>query len=176
MPKKTVITDEDINLFERAVQGTKPLAQGKVCIGPPKLKYAKKQPTFEDKPSFFDGGEPRDLIQDDDYIIYKLDGVPNKTLRKLSKGQYNVEAVLDLHRKTIEEARHAITQFLHECLNRGIRTVIIVHGKGKPGSAPVLKNKVNHWLRQVESVLAFCSAMPRHGGNGAVYVLLKNSN
>jgi len=37
----------------------------------------------------------------------------------------------------------------------------------------VIKNKVNSWLRQHQDVLAFHSAMPKDGGNGAVYVLLK---
>ena len=51
----------------------------------------------------------------------------------------------------------------------------IVHGKGLRSrqGQPVLKVKVNHWLRQREEVLAFCSARPVDGGTGAVYVLLK---
>jgi len=50
-----------------------------------------------------------------------------------------------------------------------------VHGKGRrsrqPG--PVLKGLVDHWLRQRDDVLAFCSARPADGGTGAVYVLLR---
>jgi len=38
---------------------------------------------------------------------------------------------------------------------------------------PVLKIKVNSWLRQKAQVLAFCSARPQDGDTGAVYVLLK---
>ncbi|MEE9156926.1 MAG: Smr/MutS family protein, partial [Gammaproteobacteria bacterium] len=38
---------------------------------------------------------------------------------------------------------------------------------------PVLKNKLNNWLRQRDEVLAFCSTRPVDGGTGAVYVLLK---
>jgi DNA-nicking Smr family endonuclease len=55
--------------------------------------------------------------------------------------------------------------------------VRIVHGKGNgsPQRLPVLKVKVSHWLQQWDSVLAFCTAHPRNGGTGAVYVLLKAS-
>jgi DNA-nicking Smr family endonuclease len=38
---------------------------------------------------------------------------------------------------------------------------------------PILKNEVNEWLRQIELVLAFCSARPEDGGRGAVYALLQ---
>jgi DNA-nicking Smr family endonuclease len=53
--------------------------------------------------------------------------------------------------------------------------VRIIHGKGNTslGKMPVLKGRVNSWLRQKNEVLAFCSARPNDGGTGAVYVLLK---
>ena len=59
----------------------------------------------------------------------------------------------------------------------GKRCVRIVHGKGlsSEGKLPVLKVKVNSWLRQKDDVLAFCSARPQDGGTGAVYVLLKKT-
>jgi DNA-nicking Smr family endonuclease len=58
------------------------------------------------------------------------------------------------------------------------RCVRIIHGKGKSseGKLPVLKGKVNSWLRQRDEVIAFCSARPSDGGTGAVYVLLKRSS
>ncbi len=174
MRKKSKISTDDIKIFEQAVQGTKPLAQRKVRLTVPKAKPVRTEVSLEDPIEFFDGSEPRDCIQPDDSIQFSRDGVPHKTLRKLSKGQYNVEAALDLHRQTIEEARVTVNHFLDECLKNGDRCVLIVHGKGKSG-APILKNQVNHWLRQAKPVLAFCSAMPRHGGRGAVYVLLKGN-
>ena len=57
-----------------------------------------------------------------------------------------------------------------------LRCAHIIHGKGyRSGERqPVLKRKVNYWLRLRPDVLAFCSATPRDGGTGAVYVLLRN--
>jgi DNA-nicking Smr family endonuclease len=53
--------------------------------------------------------------------------------------------------------------------------VRIIHGKGNGSRhrGPVLKQKINHWLRQRDEVLAFCSARPMDGGTGAIYVLLR---
>lgn len=174
-PKKSVISPEDLEAFAQAVQGIKPLTQRKVRHESA-VKFPKKRAKEVDPPaSFLDGGEPKDAVQSDDFIAYNQTGVSHKTLRNLRKGQYNIEAVLDLHRKTIEEARVAVDRFLHECLQSELRTVLIVHGKGKLDAPPILKNHVNHWLRQAKPVLAFCSSIPRHGGNGAVYVLLKRA-
>jgi DNA-nicking Smr family endonuclease len=52
--------------------------------------------------------------------------------------------------------------------------VRVIHGKGLGSGprGPVLKNVVNIWLRRAEVVVAFGSARPLDGGNGAVYVLL----
>ncbi|HTM63310.1 MAG TPA: Smr/MutS family protein [Gammaproteobacteria bacterium] len=176
MPKKTKISQEDLNAFYKAVQGTKPLLQRKVQIDKPKPKTMRKSPKFNDEISFFDGGEPRETVQANDYIQFKSSGVAEKILRKLRKGQYTIEAVLDLHRKTVEEARSEVNRFLTECINHGIKCVLMIHGKGKPGAAPALKNQLNYWLRQAHPVLAFCSSAPKHGGNGAIYVLLKSFN
>jgi DNA-nicking Smr family endonuclease len=59
-----------------------------------------------------------------------------------------------------------------------VRCARIIHGKGSStsGRPPVLKQKVNYWLRLYDQVLAFCSATRRDGGTGAVYVLLRNPN
>lgn len=174
MAKKSKILPEDLAAFAQVVQGIKPLTQRKVKLGPTPVKHKRRIVVEEDVPSLYDGSEPRDIVQADDYIAYNQNGVAHKTLRNLHKGQYNVEAILDLHRKTVEEARVLVNQFLQHHHKNGARVVLIVHGKGSLTDAPILKNQINHWLRQASPVIAFCSAAPRHGGNGAVYVLLKS--
>ena len=99
--------------------------------------------------------------------------------RKLKQGRYEAEARLDLHRMTVQRARREIFEFIEESYKLGLRSVIVVHGKGEgrqgQESASILKGCANHWLRQLEVVQGFHSAQPRHGGTGAVYVLLKKS-
>ena len=65
--------------------------------------------------------------------------------------------------------------FLQTCIEQKFRIALIIHGKGKKETQSILKNKINLWLRDLNIVLAFCSALPKHGGTGAVYILLKQS-
>jgi DNA-nicking Smr family endonuclease len=97
-------------------------------------------------------------------------------LFSLQRGQIEPTLELDLHGLTTEYARALLRAFLADCAHRRVRCAKIIHGKGR-GSAqrqPVLKCKVNYWLRLREDVLAFCSAPRYDGGTGAVYVLLRN--
>ncbi|MEZ5671388.1 MAG: Smr/MutS family protein [Thiotrichaceae bacterium] len=91
-------------------------------------------------------------------------------------GQFSISAELDLHGLIVSQAREAVVDFLHYCRDRSLRCVRIVHGKGYGSwqKQPILKGKLNHWLRQRDEVLAFCPARGVDGGTGAVYVLLKN--
>ena len=77
---------------------------------------------------------------------------------------------------TAATARGEIVRFIDACRDRHIRCVHLIHGKGygSGGDLPVLKNRLNSWLRQHHEVLAFCSAQPRDGGRGALYVLLRS--
>ena len=175
MSKKVKIDKSDLDAFYEAVKGTKPISQGKVLLTQPRQKIKPPNKLREPEPQYFHGGEPREIIQGDDCIKFKQYGVSDKTLRKLSKGKYNVEAVLDLHKMTTDKASVAVNSFLHQCVLRNIKVAIIVHGKGMPGNTPILKNHLNLWLQQTSAVLAYTSAPPRMGGTGAVIILLKSS-
>ena len=86
-----------------------------------------------------------------------------------------MQAELDLHGYTTDEARDVLADFLYEARQRGYRCVRVVHGKGltSPNREPVLKGKVRLWLTQRDEVLAYCEAPHHAGGSGAVLVLLK---
>ena len=75
----------------------------------------------------------------------------------------------------LDQARAELQEFLRECITRRIASVRVIHGKGSRSGpdGPILKPSVHHWLSLWDEVLAFASAQPRHGGNGAVYVLLR---
>ena len=111
-----------------------------------------------------------------DPLEWKRAGVQEGVFRKLRLGKYPVEANLDLHRLTVAEARKEVFNFIQECQKRQIRTAVITHGKGDRSATPAkIKSFVNHWLRQLPQVLAFHSTQQRHGGVGAVYVLIQKS-
>ena len=123
-----------------------------------------------------EGIEPLDpwLVLD-----YKRPGVQHGVFRKLKQGRYDIEARLDLHRMTAATARRELFGFIEQAYELGVRSVMVIHGKGESKAdrerSSILKGCTNYWLRELDVVQAFHSAQPRHGGTGAVYVLLKKS-
>ncbi len=110
-------------------------------------------------------------------LAYRTTGVSEAVFRKLRRGRLSVSAEVDLHGLIVSEAKLHLREFLVDARRRRLRCVRVIHGKGKRSGqrGPVLRNKVNRWLRQWSEVLAFCSARPADGGTGAVYVLLRKN-
>jgi DNA-nicking Smr family endonuclease len=98
-------------------------------------------------------------------------------LLRLRRGEVEVERRLDLHGMTAAEARRAFGAALREAAAAGERCMLVVHGRGlRSEGGPVLKEGVVEWLTApplAPLVLAFASALPRDGGAGASYVLLR---
>lgn len=117
----------------------------------------------------------RPQVGAEDYLFYFQQGVQNKIIRKMRSGKIRIEATLDLHQLNKEQARAEFTRFIDNCYQHELRCICIIHGKGyRSGSdAPILKNLVNHWLQDINTVLGFCSCPQNLGGTGAVLVLLK---
>jgi len=107
-------------------------------------------------------------------LVYSRDGLPRDVLRKLRRGHWVIEDQLDLHGMNRVQAAEAVSEFLRRCLQRRMRCIRIVHGKGlgSRNREPVLKAKLRGWLLR-EEVLAYCQAPAAEGGSGAVLVLLK---
>ena len=108
-------------------------------------------------------------------MYFARGGLQQRLLQRLRRGQLPAEAALDLHGRTAAEAHYEIGRFLSYCGDRRMRSVRVIHGKGYGSRerAPVLKSRLNQWLRERPEVLAFCSARPDQGGTGAVNVLLR---
>ena len=104
-------------------------------------------------------------------------GISRMTLRKLRRGGWPIEDRLDLHGLHSDAARRLLQEFLHEAMQRELRCVLVIHGKGmnSRGGEAVLRRLSRHWLAQHPGVLGFCDAPPREGGSGAVLVLLKTN-
>lgn len=97
--------------------------------------------------------------------------------RRLHRGDFSIQAYIDLHGMNVEEAREALERFLKETVVSGRRAVSVIHGRGLSSPAePVLKNKVIEWLTSGpwrKWVIAYASARACDGGAGATYVLLR---
>lgn len=116
------------------------------------------------------------LVGPHDVVGNRKDGVQEGVFRKLRLGKYEVQARLDLHQVTLADARRQTDAFLRESHERGLRTVMITHGKGRHSPEPArMKSHVLHWLAEHPLVLAWHTAIPAHGGAGSTYVLLRKS-
>jgi DNA-nicking Smr family endonuclease len=174
-PKKPA--PDDIELFRRSVDVDRKLTSDKVA--PPVKRRSPRpriKPEFETPPPLagFSWGQPED-IGAEDTLFFARPGLQQRQLQRLRRGQFPVEAELDMHGMTIPVAEVEVARFLADCRNRHIRCVRIIHGKGygSQDTAPVLKNRIDHWLRQRHDVLAFCSTPRDRGGTGAINVLLR---
>jgi DNA-nicking Smr family endonuclease len=174
---KRPVQDADLELFRDHVRDAEPLRfEG---IEPQRNK---PPPVPRPKPVEDDDASPAHLAESEvetpDYLLFARPGVQRRVVADLQRGALDIGLEVDLHGLRAEHARHVLRDFLAECAQRRVRCARIIHGKGR-GSAegpPVLKRKVNYWLRLNETVLAFCSATRFDGGTGALYVLLRNPN
>lgn len=107
----------------------------------------------------------------------KAPGVDRRTAEKHRRGRLPVEARLDLHGLTQDEAHRALERFLPHAQESGCRSVLIITGKGsRDGARGVLKESVPRWLNQSPLralILSISWAQPKDGGTGALYVLLR---
>ncbi|CAH0534151.1 putative DNA endonuclease SmrA [Vibrio stylophorae] len=116
------------------------------------------------------------MVKPDQPLGFKRDGIQDGVYKKLRLGKYPIGARLDLHRKSLQQARDEVVQFLNRCQRLDIRSLIIVHGKGEKSNPPALmKSYVAYWLTQLEMVVCYHSALAQHGGQGALYVMIKKS-
>jgi DNA-nicking Smr family endonuclease len=104
-------------------------------------------------------------------------GIDRRTAERQRRGQLPIDARLDLHGLTQQEAHRALIRFITDSATRGLRNLLVITGKGSAGDASgVLKTAVPRWLNERElrtHILSFAWAQPRHGGAGALYVLLR---
>ena len=159
------IDDED-EQFLRAVGDVKRLSTNKVIV-----EHARISPA--PAPAAPASGEIP--VEFGEELRYLRPGIQTSALQKLRRGKFQIQDTLDLHGFTSENASTELRGFLQRAQVAGRNAVRIIHGKGygSTGKQPVLKSKVNQWLKEANAVLAFCSARPENGGTGAVDVLLR---
>jgi DNA-nicking Smr family endonuclease len=119
-----------------------------------------------------------DLTETEEYIEGARVGLDPRLLSRLRRGEFAVQDHLDLHGMIQPDAKQALRDFVIKAVGKGMRTVLIVHGRGlgSPGGRPILKHATAQWLSHGEigaHVHAFSSARPQDGGAGAMYVLLR---
>ncbi|WP_462324378.1 Smr/MutS family protein [Desulfoplanes sp.] len=181
-PARPAPPSED-ELFSRAMQGVSPLA-GRGRDVAPKPAPVHNIRTFRPPEKTFNEllatSIEFDLESTHAFTQGHIKGLDQKIFRKLKGGSLSIGAHLDLHGHTESDARLALFDFMRGSYMEGKRCVLVIPGRGKnsPLGMGVLRQGVQSWLTQdpiKRIVLAFCTAQPKHGGAGALYVLLRKN-
>ncbi|MCG4453556.1 MULTISPECIES: Smr/MutS family protein [unclassified Pseudomonas] len=176
--------DNDSALFKAELRGVQPIKHDRADTGkakPDRIKLAslRQAATVRVDTVRVDGLSDQFVIDvgPEDPLYWAANGVQEGQMRKLKLGQISFEGSLDLHGMTVEKARDTLWEFLAEASKLEVRCVRITHGKAvrMDGRKPMIKSHVNTWLRQHPQVLGFTSCVAKHGGTGAVYVMLKRT-
>lgn len=175
------LPDDDAGLFRRQVSDAKPLNQDAVVPPPsratPRAVFTRRDERQALHESLESDVESMDF-ESGESLSFKRPSVGHRSFRKLARGKFSVQSEIDLHGMTAAEAKTELADFIESSIDLGHLCVRVVHGKGlgSGGRGPVLKRKVDVWLRRWDAVLAFVSARQVDGGTGAVYVLLKKNS
>ena len=115
------------------------------------------------------------------------DGLAANTLdaswdKRLARGGVIPDSSLDLHGHTLASAHALLDQGLDRAIRRGDRVLLLVTGKPprpeseRPHARGAIRAAIADWLamsRHGESIAAVRGAHPRHGGAGALYLVLR---
>lgn len=185
--KKTEpIGEDDLRLFARATQLVEPLKSARLRVAHPplssrpdidRLTQKRARATGEtikvNTPQVSDGYTP--IADTDQDITWSAQGVGPDTLRKLKRAWWPIGSQIDLHGLTRDQARQALLDFIEASRLHATRCALIIHGQGfgSQNSEGVLRSQVAQWLTQLDSIAAFATAPPTHGGRGALLVLIR---
>jgi DNA-nicking Smr family endonuclease len=186
VPKKVEIVQSpevEEKLFKKAMEGVKPIQKDKHIGGRVRIELPDTSRNREDAEALeklvnlVRYGAGFTVSDTPEYIEGTGYNVPPSIAKRLHRGDFSIQAHVDLHGLGVDDAKETFEEFLDWAATTGKRGVLIVHGRGLSSpSEPVLKNKVKEWLTRGpwrKWVVAYCSARKCDGGAGATYVLLR---
>ena len=172
--KNRKINKEELELWKKVTEHDKILGQytnsveEKIIQTPPPITSKMNKDNSkvkETKRNFFE----------QDYQI-------NKRMKlKLERGLIRPEIKLDLHGKTLSEAKKSLSHFIKSSINNNIRCILVITGKKKTlnGSKGLIRENLPLWLKENELfnyILFHCYATKKDGDDGARYILLRKKD
>lgn len=197
------LSDEDATLWEHAAKSLAPLKRGKARVHATAETEIAERPHIAKPPSRHEDSAAKIAGSkkphaDPAHVPVKQRPAPAlnvfdaKTARKVRTGRTEIDARVDLHGLRQSEAHAELRRFLISCYGRGLRLVLVITGKGMPSrnasndigeplfgreERGILKRSVPTWLAEPELraiVVSYTTASVRHGGEGALYLHLRN--
>lgn len=102
--------------------------------------------------------------------------------RRLSRGLVSPDSSIDLHGHTLSSAHAMLDHGLARSIARGDRVLLLITGKpprpesDRPHARGAIRAAIGDWLaasRHADRIAAVRIAHPRHGGQGALYIVLR---
>lgn len=174
---------QEDTLFFRAMQGVEQISGSGRQVQPPPppapdLPDDETDPEAKLMRQAMQGNVDFELELSEEYMHGFVRGLDSKIFQQLKAGRLSPEGHLDLHGQNADQALDALLFFMRESYLSGRRMVLVIPGRGKnsPRGLGILRQELQTWLTREplrRIVLAFCTAQPKDGGTGAVYVLLR---
>lgn len=178
------LSPEERALWQRVVSSVKPIARAKPVPAAPVVPFVAPAPVAEPSPPKKVKGRVPPLRQPAPSTPPKP---PRDTLdggwdRRLSRGLVAPESSIDLHGHTLASAHALLDQGLARAIARGDRVLLLITGKPprpeseRPHARGAIRAAVGDWLaasRHADAIAAVRGAHPRHGGQGALYIILR---
>lgn len=112
------------------------------------------------------------------------DGLDGSWDRKLARGTIVPDVTIDLHGMNLDTAHSRLNGGIAQALAIGARVILLITGKPRPHDEHdargerrgVIRAKMLDWLAHsphAGQIAAVRAATPRHGGAGAVYIVLR---
>ena len=173
----------DRQFFLQAMEGTRPLTgsnreegKGKPAPAGPAPKSGGEE-ALEAMKALIAFGRGFVVADTPEYIEGTGYQVSPKMAERLHRGEFSIQAHIDLHGLGAEEARSAFEDFLRESVIRNRRSLLVIHGRGLSSQGePILKASLTEWLTRGpwrKWVIAYSSARLCDGGAGATCILLR---
>ena len=157
--------NDDKKLFDDAMSGVTPLnSKNKIRHSKKLVCITQQKESITDIDYFWRDGEDLNYLNIDEEVTFKHPGVHLKSLK-------NPKAIIDLHGMSKDQAAIAFHNKITKCYNENIRTLKLIHGKGKA----ILKSAIHSWLQKHPLILGFCSAPNHDGGSGCLYILIRRN-
>src|SRR5687768_13691030 len=123
MPERPRDTDnlaDDEELFQLEVRDVKPISHNQAPVKRPRTAPS-PPPSSQDE---IDSG-----VESGEVLRFLRPGIQTTALHKLRRGQFPIEATLDLHGLTTAEANRQLHRFVQHSQTLGRQAVRVVHGK-----------------------------------------------
>jgi DNA-nicking Smr family endonuclease len=174
---------DEATLLQQALDGVRPMGGSgpeRIAVQPVVVRniVSEDAEVLAELSDLVSGQGAFELTETEEYLEGARVGLDPRVVSRLRRGDFSMQAHIDLHGMTQPDAKAALTEFILESVRKGRRAVLVVHGRGlrSPGGRPVLKHAAAQWLSHGTIgayVLAFTTARVYDGGAGAVWVLLR---